>query len=1608
MRRTRTLGVLFVLWFTASCGTTAGSDGLAATDASVDASSGAPPLGGARAEALIDETPPLVHLRSLAAVRRRLDPEAGLSRVGSGYMLSGNVPSGARVGGRFQRVDRDRLVASVPERSSGVVHVGVRGANGEESAWFEIASEDVRSAPAVEGVIDHAAVTFRGVLPHTDVVHVLEPGRVEELRVVHAPTDEVVVRHRLHVGQGLHAFRMRANQDVEAVDEQGKAVLESDSIVAWDATGKELATSVRVIEDGRDWILETRVPTRGAKFPVTVDPTFSPVSSSAATDPYPAYAFPYAGSQNWLFVGSGGTPTLYDPYTTAPLDPFTAKPAPTWGGNPIQLADGTILYTQSASGAFIYDPVAGTSTKVGNMNQPHDYGVTARLLDGRVAILGSAIGTGSTVPNLELFNVSTQSWTLVAQTPFASSIAYQQMTALDNGKLLISGAKPYSAAPLNPVVFDPSALSSMASAGTVTYPRYNHLARKLANGNVLLVGGECYGPSYCDYLYTGGTADLYVPGADPSKDTLTTLSSKLTYGRYLNNFTMTQLVDGRWLIAGGSAFETAKGSSASAFATGETEYFDPTTLTFSVGPTMAYTHIQHAAALLPGGRVLMYGGLQNGSGGSGKLEMYIPDAVTDPGSCSTGIMADGYCCDRACAGPCEACNLPGTLGVCTPVVGAQPAGHGPSCAPFLCGGANASGVGVCATKCGSDAGCVAGDYCDALSSQCVPLKAQAQGCSRNGECTSGACVDGYCCNSLCNSKVCQACNVPGSVGTCTDVASGDPQGTHGSCGSYACSAGQCVTGSCGADTDCATHRYCVAGACTTALGIGTSCLRNAQCQSGFCIDNVCCNSGCGAACQACNVAGSMGTCSNVATGAPHGARTCAPYATCTAGACNSTCSADGDCASGYGCSAGHCVVRKANGASCALGTECASNTCADGVCCNSGCGGACQACNLTGSIGTCTAVDGATDPHGVCATGPCGSTCKAGACGFKATGTSCGTAACSAGVLTTATCDGASATCPSAAPSPCPGHLACASALTCNTSCLVDADCMSGICNVATHTCGVHKSDGASCSTSGECTSGVCTDGVCCHTACGGACQACNLPSSLGTCAPVDGAPDPHGLCATGPCSDMCRAGACAVRPSGTACGTATCTANKLSVSVCDGASPSCPASVPTPCPGSLGCGASGLCKASCAADADCAVGTCDIASGACVLKKANGASCALAGECASGSCADGVCCDVACNGACQACNLTGTTGKCTAVDAMADPNGRCPIGECADVCSKGTCQVRAAGSSCATKTCASGVLSQAQCDGASATCPAPVGTPCANNLACASASACKSSCLGDGDCTSGVCDPTTKTCIAAPVDAGVDAPSEAAPDAPPDADAQADVVDASTEAAPDASVDVADGLIIAEVGAPTLPVVPSVSGFQRCTKHGECASGFCVEGVCCNTACEDQCYSCALLSNPGVCTLEPIGVDLKNECGPGLSCLGTCGGNGQCIGAGTGTECARNHCTGPSTGLGAAYCRAHGAQCPTDDAVEFDCANYACEPAFGACLTSCSATSECAPGKLCDVASSTCVSPPDAAQSNSCSVGTPGARGEDSPLGARLAVFGLLALAVYARKRMA
>ncbi|HET6148241.1 MAG TPA: kelch repeat-containing protein [Polyangia bacterium] len=514
-------------------------------------------------------------------------------------------------------------------------------------------------------------------------------------------------------------------------------------------------------------------------------------------------------------------------------------------------------------------------------------------------------------------------------------------------------------------------------------------------------------------------------------------------------------------------------------------------------------------------------------------------------------------------------------------------------------------------------------------------------------CSSGFCVDGVCCQAPSCAGACRACNVAGQEGTCADVPAG------------------------GADDACQSEQACdAAHQCKT--GKGQACGTFSDCASGHCADGVCCDSDCNQACYACNLSNSRGVCSPVSQGFedPVGAPACASDA-----AQGRACDGQGRCAQGS----------KASGDLCTAAAQCGSGFCIDGVCCNNACAGTCQACNLTASTGTCTAVPlGQQDPS---ATTPCAGPmqyCSAGTCaqnkkpngGSCAGAAECGSGFCADGVC----CDGAcTATCQACNLPGLVGRCAPVPAGATDTS-ATTACATPQYCNGAGGCAAGSRSNGVRCGQGGDCASGHCSDGVCCDGPCTGACRTCNLPGIEGTCA---------------------------LLPPGSTDATGT--------------PPACAA------------------PSYCAQGGACVTGT---------GRKANGATCTADSECGSSNCVDGVCCESACAGRCRSCgNATGTcVNVADGSDPRADCAGD---GVCAGTCNgRGACRYPVNGLTCRDAGCQSdGYIGTAgSCDGAGR-CQFGISKDCGGYVCIkdgAGMDACRSDCAGDTQCVgSHHCDPS-------------------------------------------------------------------------------------------------------------------------------------------------------------------------------------------------------------------------------------------------------------------------
>lgn len=228
-------------------------------------------------------------------------------------------------------------------------------------------------------------------------------------------------------------------------------------------------------------------------------------------------------------------------------------------------------------------------------------------------------------------------------------------------------------------------------------------------------------------------------------------------------------------------------------------------------------------------------------------------------------------------------------------------------------------------------------------------------------------------------------------------------------------------------------------------------------------------------------------------------------------------------------------------------------------------------------------------------------------------------------------------------------------------------------------------------------------------------------------------------------------------------------------------------------------------------------------------------------------------------------------------------------------------------------------------------------------------------------------------------------------------------------DAGPDAQTDAAADAPTADTGRADAAAKPTLDGDAKsCKFPADCASGFCVEGVCCDAPCDAPCSSCAMPWSPGKCAPQPAGFDLKHRCGAANSCSSTCGAAGTCVPARAGDQCAPSQCLDRSHGVGAAICAAQGASCDTSARISFDCGAYACEAAFGACHDRCASSDECAGGYACDVTTGSCLTLAPSADGAGCSCADAGAGAGAGGVAGLGALSALAAVVARRRRRLA
>ena len=890
---------------------------------------------------------------------------------------------------------------------------------------------------AVGSSDDRGSLVFGGAATATDVVMVPRTDGYEELRVLRDARASTTMRWRLQPSEGL-SLRVRERY-VEAYDESGRVQLVGNPMFAVDDKGVERKLDVRLEGD----TVIANLDTAGLAFPIVVDPLWTTVPNAPAGGA-PNYSF--ITNDNRVIVGTPNgapVPHIYNPTTNTWTTPTTLFPTG-WtntGAGGALLSTGIALFVNGNSAAAIrFNPTTHAYTATAAPPSACNGCAMTRAGDGRIVKIDRD-GTGA-----QVYNPTTNAW---ATYPYGTLGATAIALTLKDGRVMTMGVLNQMAVIFNPTT---NTLTGAGSGARLTNPR-----GVVANDGRVIFTAQ---------IGTSGLPPLGTPIYNP---TTATWGYTGPIARTRNFPALVALKNGRVLAAGGT--DNGGGNPYP-----DAEIWDPTTGKWSLIEAMPEGHGNPGYGIFSDGSVLVAAGTGAFGAGVSSATVYRPVAdgqacgdyptacdapyctdgvccrsadcprgtcaappgagraagtcALDPGQacttnaqCASNFCADGVCCNTACTGTCEACNLAGTVGTCTPVTGK------PMAPRAACAGAGAGTA--CAASCNG-----------VNRTACVYAATGTIACGTNS-CTGGTETRAGTCNG---------------AGVCNT--------TTTSCGVYACGAELCKR-SCVTDVDCASGYYCGGDKCLPKVGLGSICTSTAMCPSGlfctdgvccgvascsegsacnlepkgtckkkdgasctidsdcgsaFCTDGVCCNRKCDAQCEACDLPSTNGTCSPV-SGAPRGTRAACGGEGCAALECDgakdptactkfknggtvvckpascdgadlvpqSTCDGAGSCASPpvakcgrYACDPARLACRTdcTTNTDCASGFSCVAGTCSEGARCtedglsSTSTDGKVQACTpyRCASAGTCLDKCSKTDECAagfVCGSGIC-------------------------------------------------------------------------------------------------------------------------------------------------------------------------------------------------------------------------------------------------------------------------------------------------------------------------------------------------------------------------------------------------------------------------------------------------------------------------------------------------------------------------------------------------------------------------------------------------------------------------------------------------------------
>jgi hypothetical protein len=306
----------------------------------------------------------------------------------------------------------------------------------------------------------------------------------------------------------------------------------------------------------------------------------------------------------------GRTAELYDPASGRFVATHSMVRPRVWHSATL-LASGQVLIVGGTddTSAELYDASTGTFSLTGEMHAPKRWHVATLLTNGNVLIAGDV--------DAELYDPKTGQFAPAG--PYARTLySLNTATLLPDGRVLFVGDEPAR-------LYDPASntFGSTGSLGAATgiYGLELHSATLLKNGRVLIAGGANDEVSPAGHV---AAAELYDSATGAFSATAAMLSPRDAHAAVL-------LADGRVLIVGGETGSCAGGVCRFAGSLDSAELYDHSSGTFAAAGNMNTPRSAPQATLLGNGDVLITGGVRycfefDCNGKLASAELYHPSS----------------------------------------------------------------------------------------------------------------------------------------------------------------------------------------------------------------------------------------------------------------------------------------------------------------------------------------------------------------------------------------------------------------------------------------------------------------------------------------------------------------------------------------------------------------------------------------------------------------------------------------------------------------------------------------------------------------------------------------------------------------------------------------------------------------------------------------------------------------------------------------------------------------------------------------------------------------------------------------------------------------------